>query len=511
MKRKSIYLLLAPLTVSLYLTGCSVQGTTEDTTTQTTETETAQEESQYENDEQSTTAETPPEKPGEGMGGAPGEQSEGVESYTAVTTYTEDTKIDGETFSSTGSDENAVLIQEGANVILNNIILNRVSDTSTGGDNASFYGVGAGILVTEGTAEIKNASITTDAAGGTGIFAYGDGVVSVADTDITTQQNTSGGIHVAGGGTLYAWDLNVETNGESSAAIRSDRGSGTMVVDGGTYTSNGVGSPAVYSTADITVNNAVLNATGSEAVCIEGLNSLRLFDCDLAGNMPENEQNDCIWTVILYQSMSGDSEVGNSTFEMSGGTLTAQNGGIFYTTNTECTITLENVDINESKSNDFFLQCTGNTNARGWGESGSNGSDCQFTAINQEMNGDIIWDSVSTLDFYMTSGSSLHGAFINDETYAGSGGDGYGSLYISEDSSWVVTKDSEITNLYQEGSIVDEDGKSVTIVGTDGKVYVDGESQITVTVTNYSDTADISAADTIADYTEYQVEKPTFS
>ena len=69
---------------------------------------------------------------------------------------------------------------------------------------------------------------------------------------------------------------------------------------------------------------------------------------------------------------------------------------------------------------------------------------------------------------------------------------------------------SEITNLYQEGSIVDEDGKSVTIVGTDGKVYVDGESQITVTVTNYSDTADISAA-TIADYTEYQVEKPTFS
>ena len=45
---------------------------------------------------------------------------------------------------------------------------------------------------------------------------------------------------------LYAWDLNVETKGESSAAIRSDRGGGTMVVDGGTYTSNGVGSPAVW-------------------------------------------------------------------------------------------------------------------------------------------------------------------------------------------------------------------------------------------------------------------------
>ena len=176
--------------------------------------------------------------------------------------------------------------------------------------------------------------------GGAGVFSYGDGVTYVADTDITTQEDTSGGIHVAGGGTLYAWDLNVETNGQSSAAIRSDRGGGTMVVDGGSYTSNGVGSPAIYSTADITVNDADLTANGSEAVCIEGLNTIRLYDSDLTGNMSDDDQNDCTWNVILYQSMSGDSEVGNSTFEMQGGSLTAKNGGMFYTTNTESTITL---------------------------------------------------------------------------------------------------------------------------------------------------------------------------
>lgn len=90
-----------------------------------------------------------------------------------------------------------------------------------------------------------------------------------------------------------------------------------MVVDGGSYTSNGTGSPAIYSTADITVNNATLTANGSEAICIEGLNTIRLFDCDLTGNMPTNAQNDCDWNVILYQSMSGDSEQGNATFEMS--------------------------------------------------------------------------------------------------------------------------------------------------------------------------------------------------
>lgn len=76
-----------------------------------------------------------------------------------------------------------------------------------------------------------------------------------------------------------------------------------MVVDGGTYTSNGVGSPAVYSTADIAVNNAKLTANGSEAVCIEGLNSLRLFDTSLTGNMSDDSQNDCVilhYYVILY-------------------------------------------------------------------------------------------------------------------------------------------------------------------------------------------------------------------
>lgn len=435
-------------------------------------------------------------------------QSSGVDSYDAVTVYTEDTTVEEDTFSSDGTDENAILVQEGAKVTLDNITLERNSDDSTGGDNSSFYGVGAGLLVTDGTVYVKGGTFTTDAAGGAGIFSYGDGAAYITDATFDTSANTSGGIHVAGGGALYAWNVTAETDGGSSAAIRSDRGSGTMVIDGGSYTSNGSGSPAVYCTADITINGAKLTATGSEAVCIEGLNSLRLFNSDLSGNMPENEQNDCTWTVILYQSMSGDSEVGNSSFEMTGGTLTSENGGLFYTTNTECTITLKDVDINYSDSNEFFLQCTGNMNARGWGSSGSNGSDCLFTAISQDMTGDVIWDSISKLDFYMTSGSTLTGAVIKDETYAGDGGDGYANLHISSDSKWVVTGNSTVSSLYCEGTIVDESGNTVSIVGEDGTSYVKGTGSITVTVGQYSDTVDLSAANTVSDYADYAVEKP---
>ncbi|MEI3215840.1 MAG: hypothetical protein V8S90_17185 [Lachnospiraceae bacterium] len=362
------------------------------------------------------------------MGGGMGGGQSAPSSYEAVNTYSEDTSISNESISSTGTDENAILVTNQANVSLDNVTIDRTSSDSTGGDSSSFYGVGAAVLATDGTVNISNSTITTNASGGAGVFAYGDGVANVSDTTINTTQDTSGGIHVAGGGTLHATNLTVETNGGSAAAIRSDRGGGTMTVNGGSYTSNGSGSPAVYCTADIDIQNATLTATGSEAVCIEGLNSLKLTDCDLTGDMPENEQNDCTWTVILYQSMSGDSEVGNSTFNMTGGSLTSKNGGLFYTTNTESTFYLSDVDITYSDSNDFFLKCTGNSNARGWGQSGANGADCIFTADNQDMTGDVIWDSISDLDFDMVNGSTLIGAFVQDESNAGNGGNGYANL-----------------------------------------------------------------------------------
>lgn len=443
-------------------------------------------------------------------GGAPqggSGQSSAPTSYTSATEYSKDKTTTGKTYSSTGTDENAVHVTDGAKVTLKDATVSRESEDSEGGDSSSFYGIGAAVLTTDGISYISGSKITTNAKGGAGIFSYGDGTTYVSDTTISTKKDTSGGLHVAGGGKLFAWDVTATTQGESSAAIRSDRGGGTMVVDGGTYTSNGTGSPAVYSTADIAVHNADLTANNSESVCIEGLNSLRLFDCNLTGNMKDDSQNDCTWNVILYQSMSGDSEVGNSTFEMDGGTLTAKNGGMFYTTNTESTIRLSDVDITYAKDNDFFLKCTGNSNQRGWGTSGSNGADCNFTADNQKMEGDIIWDSISQLDFYMSNGSTLKGAVTDDESNAGNGGSGYCNFYIAKGCTWTVTGDSTLTNLYNAGTIVDNDGKTVTIKGTDGTVYVKGDSEYTITVSSYSTKADMSGMTDASAWKDYETKK----
>lgn len=140
-----------------------------------------------------------------GMGGGMGGPSAEPESYAAANTYTEDTQVSGSELTSTGTDENAVLVAtQGITADLDNVTITRQSDESTGGDSSSFYGVGAAALVTDGTLNISGSTITTDAAGGAGGFAYGDGTAYVSDTAITTAQDTSGGIHVAGGGTLYA-------------------------------------------------------------------------------------------------------------------------------------------------------------------------------------------------------------------------------------------------------------------------------------------------------------------
>ena len=350
-----------------------------------------------------------------GPGGAPGGQSQGVDSYDTANTYDSDTEVSDTSLESTGTDENAALVSSGANVTFNNIDITRNSSDSTGGDNSSFYGVGAALLSTDGNAYVKGGTVTTDAAGGAGLFAYGDGTVYAADTTIKTTQDTSGGIHAAGGGKLYAWDLNVETDGESAAAIRSDRG---------------------------------------------------------------------------------------------GGTLTSKNGGVFYTTNTESDITLKDVDITYNNDNEYFLRCTGNNNERGWGESGANGADCDFTAISQDMEGSVIWDTISQLDFYMTDGSNLTGAIIDDESFAGNGGDGYCNVYVSDDSTWTVTGDSTVSKLSNAGTIVDDSGKTVTVKGTDGTVYVEGDSDYTITVDKYEDTADTSGSDTVASWSDYEVEKP---
>ena len=392
----------------------------------------------------------------------------------AATTIAEDGSYTGGTYTSTGDDENALRI-DGATVRLDGVIIDKSGGASSSTEGGDFYGANAGLLALNGAqATLENITVFTSAQNGNGVFSYGQGTqVTIRNSAITTLNDNSGGLQTAGGGATLAENCTVETSGNSSAAIRSDRGGGTVDVDGGTYTTNGAGSPAVYSTAEISVANATLTANNSEAIVVEGRNSVELTDCAVSGNMTGaymGDGSENIHNVMLYQSTSGDAAVGLSSFTMTGGSLTANAGDMFYITNTEAEITLTGVSLTNA-ADGALLRVEGNSASRGWGAAGQNGAQAVFNANSQLLAGDVIVDSISTLDFNLSGGSTFNGTIkIVENAQGGTAVDGNANVVIGEGCTWSLTGDCTVSTLENNGEII---FNGFTITLADGTVVSD--------------------------------------
>ena len=420
---------------------------------------------------------TPPEgAPGEGGfgGGTPPGGSTSSFEYSAAEEITEAAEQADQTYGSETADESALIVNTADVVTIENPTVTKTGD-SNGGDNCNFYGLNAGVLVMGGsTTTITGGTIETSASGANGVFCYGgngamnggegDGTtVIISDTVITTTGNGSGGIMTTGGGITYANNLTVTTSGGSSAPIRTDRGGGTVVVDGGTYTSNGLGSPAIYSTADITVRNATLVSNLSEGVCIEGKNSITLENCDLtANNTACNGKATFHDTIMIYQSMSGDADSGTSAFTMTGGSLTSLSGHMFHVTNTHAIITLSGVDLVNQGSDVLLSVC----------DDGWNGASniAELVADGQTLEGLLLVGDNSTLSLTLKNNSAFTGAISGEITNAK--GDavstevGTVNVTLEAGSTWTLTADTWISSFEGDASGVIGNGYTLYVNGT---------------------------------------------
>ena len=343
--------------------------------------------------------------------------------------------------------------------------------TKTGeadGDEADFYGENSAVFATEkGTLTIKDSLIETNGTHANAVFSYGEGTtVNIADSVIETQGNCSGGLMTTGGGTMNAENLTINTSGRSSAAIRSDRGGGTVTVTKGYYKTTGTGSPVIYSTADITVNDAYMESTASQGVVVEGKNSVTLNNDTLVAdnNQKNSDKSEYYQAVMIYQSMSGDADEGTSSFTANGGSITNKNGDIFFVNNTATEISLSGVEITNEDAGGVFLRAE----AAGWGSEGSNGGKVNMNASGQTINGDMLVDDISTLNLYLKDKSAFSGSINPD----GQSGDVY--VEIEDGSTWTLTADSYISGLtVNEGSAIDLNGHKLYV---DGKEYSAGSS-----------------------------------
>lgn len=392
--------------------------------------------------------------------------------YSASTEITEDKTITSGTYSSDTQDTNAILTTGDVTADISDITVSKTGD-SDGGDSTSFYGTNSAILAKAGaTLNLKNIEVTTDATGANGVFSYGgsattnnsssDGTtVNISDSKITTTKDNSGGIMTTGGGIMNAINLTINTAGTSSAAIRTDRGGGTVSVNGGTYTTTGQGSPTIYSTADITVKKATLIAKASEGIVIEGKNSVTIEDTTLTDtNNKLNGQSTTYKNIFLYQSMSGDASDGRATFTAKNSKITTNKGDSFYVTNTTATINLTNNTIVNNDESGNFLRAQKDS----WGNSGSNGGAVTLNMTNQTASGNIVIDSISTLTMKLKEKSSFTGA-INTKNEAKSI-----TLKLDKTSQIKLTGDSYVTSLEDEDetySNIDFNGYTLYVNGTE--------------------------------------------
>ena len=413
---------------------------------------------------------TPPN--GFGGGTPPGGSSFNFE-YTAAAEISSAAETTGESYVSNASDENALLIRTGDTVSVIDASVTKTGD-SDGGDSCSVYGLNAAVLVMGGAdALISGGTVETSASGANGVFCYGgnggrngadgDGTtLYISGTTITTTGDGSGGIMTTGGGVTYAEDLTVTTSGRSSAAIRTDRGGGTVTANGGTYTTSGLGSPAIYSTADVTVRNAVLTSNLSEGVCIEGKNSITLENCSLtADNTQCNGNATFLDTIMIYQSMSGDADSGTSAFTMTGGSLTGLSGHLFHVTNTHAVITLDQVELTNEGSDILLSVC----------DDGWNGADniAEVYASRQALSGTLLVGDNSTLNLSLSDGSVFEGTVSGEITNAKgeqvSSSVGTVSVSLDETSTWVLTADTWISSF---------SGNAENVISNGHTLYVNG-------------------------------------
>ncbi len=405
--------------------------------------------------------------------GGPGASAANV-TYTAATEVTASADLTGGSYASETSDENAILIDTDEAVSLADPTVAKTGD-SDGGDSCNFYGLNAAVLAKGGAnVTLSGGTVTTSASGANGVFSYGgnggqngaagDGTtVTLSDMTITTTGDGSGGVMTTGGGVTHASNLTIETSGRSSAAIRTDRGGGTVTVDGGSYTTNGLGSPAIYSTADIDVANATLVSNLSEGVCIEGKNSITLTDCDLtADNTRCNGNATFLDSIMIYQSMSGDADAGTSAFTMTGGSLTSKSGHVFHVTNTHAVITLNGVAITNEDADGVLLSVCDD----GW--NGGN-NHAELAASAQTLEGAVLVGDNATLTMTLTDGTAFTGCITGDiqnsQGATVSTQVGEASISLDGTSTWTLTADSYITAF---------SGSAEQVVANGFTLYVNG-------------------------------------
>ena len=365
--------------------------------------------------------------------------------FKGTTIVTENKSIAHESMTNTTADQNAFIGKNKAVVNIENSVFDKTGNT-TSDDNSNFRGQNAVVLGIDGSQiNIKGSNITSNSKGSNAVFATGENsVINVENTNIHTKSDSSRGLDATYKGTVNGKNLTITTEGAHSATLATDRGEGTITAEAAKLTTSGEGSPVIYSTGNIMVNNVNGIANNSEIGVVEGKNSITLTNSNVTGYKDNG--------FMLYQSFSGDAENGIARLKAENNTLTTHATGAFlYVNNTTAEVDLSNNAISMPNTSTLVKAAADSR----WGKTGENGGHLTLRTSNQELSGNIMADSISTIALDMTNGSSLVGAVNTDNTAKEV------TVKLSKDSNWILTGDSYVKSLNNE----DTTGSNIQLNG----------------------------------------------
>ena len=354
--------------------------------------------------------------------------------FTGTSVMSESKTFEHQRFDNTTSDQNSFIGKNKASITIDSSVFDKTGNT-TNDDNSNFHGQNAVVLGIEGSqTNIKDSNITSNSIGSNAVFATGEGsVINVENTNIHTKGDSSRGLDATYKGTVNGKNLTITTEGAHSATLATDRGEGTITAEAAKLTTSGTGSPVIYSTGNITANNVNGVANKSEIGVVEGKNSITLTNSNVTGYHDNG--------FMLYQSFSGDAESGIARLKAENNTLTTHGTGAFiYVNNTTAEADLTGNTILMPNTTTLVKAAADSR----WGKDGENGGHLTLRASNQELSGNIVADSISTIALDMTNGSSLVGAVNTDNTAKEI------TMKLSKDSSWTLTGDSYVKTLTNE-------------------------------------------------------------
>ncbi len=249
----------------------------------------------------------------------------------------------GETLSTATSDYNVVQVTNGE-LTMTDCTVTKEGDYSSSysGDDTSFYGTNSAVYASGSNATITmtGGTVTTDAKGANAVFATDGATINVDGITIDNTKSVSRGLHCTGGGIINASNVTITTRSETSSTVATDRGGGTVTVNGGTITAKGSKSSVIYSTGTITVDGITGLSEKGPMATVEGGNSAIILNSDMTSNAEARG-------ILLHQSNSGDADGTKPVCTVTNSTLTTTNESapLCFVTNVTATLTLTDVTL----------------------------------------------------------------------------------------------------------------------------------------------------------------------